>query len=108
MALSLLHKSQPVDKERWGLSSFQDTREPFDVIGRGNHSHDRRQGMDQLACKETERDKRLYEEYGRRREAAIGEEAGKAIQQCEIFRREPAVLPTERERMGEAAAQAAP
>ena len=60
--------------------------------------------MDQLACKETEWDKRLHQEYGRSRETAISEKAGKTIQQREIFRLKLALLPAECEGMGEASA----
>jgi hypothetical protein len=60
--------------------------------------------MDQLASKETEWDKRLHQEYGRGHKTAIGEQAGKTIQQREIFRVEPAVWPAECERVREAAA----
>ncbi len=64
--------------------------------------------MDQLACEETERDKRLYKEYGRRRETAIREKASKVIQQYKIFRIDPTVLSAKRECVSEAASYAAP
>jgi hypothetical protein len=64
--------------------------------------------MDQLACKETERGKRLDKEYGRRREIAISEKAGKTIQQREIFCRELALTPAKCERMSKASTYAAP
>lgn len=93
--LSLLHTSESVDKERRGLSVFQHTCEPFDIIWGGNHSHDRRHGMDQLTGKKTERDERLHQEYRRGRKTAIGEKAGNTIQQGKIVRVKPDILSAE-------------
>ena len=84
--MPFLFAAEPIDKERRGLPAFQQTGEPFDVIGRGHHAHNRCEGMDELASKEAKRGQRLDEEDGGCREAAIGEKAGKTIQEREIAR----------------------
>jgi len=64
--------------------------------------------MDKLASEETEWGKRLHEEDGGCREAAISQQASKAIKECEIVLVKLVGLPMEGKGMSEATPQAIP